>query len=493
MADDPRRQLQWVVDDFGQVVGVQQRSLMPFPAPTADALEAEVSTGTLLTPPNVVAGAFEMPLISGPSAPPPTFWPKKRNLGLFTTAAAAVTALTGGATKTNDTTDPYIGNTASSAYPANMGTSPLITLGSGGAVTAIPGAVPLAALDLTGCNVYLAFKVLPGGASGPGSITAGVRLYTGGTVNASGGNYLQCTRVNWNATLEWQVLGFAIEDFVAVGAAQPSDITAITHAGARLGGVTVSTRIALGGLFICPKQLGRAAAVIAFDDCRADTWTDASFEMARRGFPGSLFPGAVAAMLRAGPDQFQMSVAQMQKLCRLHGWQVASQAWSTENPSFGGSQAMSEMASQRALWVALGLNGGGMGSYFSNNSPNALDWKAARRTNFPMGMRGFNVGASGSITAKAVLPETFPIADPNYVTALGIDLNINTGADLINFASYAAASRGLAIFVFHVIPAGNAAQFAKFTALLDYLDSRRDAIEVCTYERAIQQGYSYPL
>ncbi|WP_431266246.1 hypothetical protein ACQ859_13760 [Roseateles chitinivorans] len=465
----------------------------PLQPPNAAALDPEVSTSTLVTPPDVVAGAFDLPLISGPSAPPPTFWPKRRNLGLFTTAAATPTALTGGATKADDTSDPYIGNTASSAYPANMGTSPRITLGSGAAVTAIPAGAPLPALNLTGCNVYLAFKVLPGGASGPGSITAGIRLYTGGTVNASGGNYLQCTRVNWNATLEWQVLGFAIEDFTAFGNAQLSDIAAITHAGARLGGVSVGTQILLGGVFVCPKQLNRAAAVIAFDDCRADTWTDASFELAKRGFPGTLFPGAVAAMLRAGPDQFQMSVAQMQKLCRLHGWQVASQAWSTENPPFGGDQAMSEMASQRALWVALGVNGGGMGSYFSNNSPNALDWKAARRTNFPMGMRGFNVGASGSITAKVVLPETFPIADPNYVTALGIDLNVNTGADLINFASYAAASRGLAIFVFHVIPSGNAAQFAKFTGLLDYLDSRRDAIEVCTYERAIQQGYSYPL
>jgi hypothetical protein len=456
-------------------------------------LNVGASAASLVTPANVAAGNFPAPLISGPSAPPPTFWPKKRSLGVFTTAAAAQTTLTGGATKSDDTTDPFIGNTAASAFPANMGTSPIITMGSGGAATAIPSATALTAMDLTGCNVYMAFKILPGGPVGPGSVSAGVRLYTGGTVNSAGANYLQCTRANWNPSCEWQVLSFAIEDFTAVGTAQLTDITAITHAGMRLGGVTVSTQIELGGFWVCPKNLGKGAVVICFDDCRADTWTDAAYELVRRGFPGTLNPGAIAAVLRSGVDQFQMNVNQLQKLCRLHGWQVGSQAYTTESPSFTSDQANSEMASERALWVALGLNGGGMGSYFSNNTVSDLTWKAARRSNFPMGMRGFNIGSSGGITAKSVLPETYPIADPNYVTALGVDLAANTTADLTTFAGYAAASKGLAIFVFHAVAASNSAQFAKFTGLLDYLDANRATLEVCTYERAIQQGYAYPL
>jgi hypothetical protein len=461
--------------------------------PDGNPVSVGAAASSLVMPDGVAAGQFKAPLISGPSAPPPTFWPKKRSLGIFTTAAAALAALTGGATLANDTADPFIGNTAAGAYPANMGTSPTISLGSGGAATVLASAASLAAMDLTGHNVYMAFKVLPGGPVGPGSVSAGVRLYTGAAPNANSANYLQCQRSNWNPSCEWQVLSFAIEDFTAVGTAQLADIQNITHAGMRFGGVTVPAQITLGGFWICPKNLGRAGVVIAFDDCRADTWTDASFEMVKRGFPGTLFPGAIAQVLRSGVDQYQMNFAQVQKLCRLHGWQVASQAYSTEAPAFGDDQATAEMASQRALWVALGVNGGGMGSYFSSNTVSATDWKAARRTNFPMGMRGFNIGSSGGITAKSVLPETYPIADPNYVTALGVDLNANTAADLTNFAAYAAASKGLAIFVFHAIAASNAAQFAKFVAFLDWLDANRASVEVCTYERAIQQGYAYPL
>ena len=488
MAERVNRNVDWVVDDDGNVTGYQAR-----PGDKRAIGGAGATAATLVTPANVSAGSFSAPLISGPSAPPPTFWPKKRSLGIFTTAAAALTALTGGATKADDTTDPFIGNTSASAFPANMGTSPVISLGSGGAVTAIPSAASLAAMDLTGHNVYLAFKVMPGGPTGPGSVSAGVRLYTGAAPNASSANYLQCTRSNWNPSAEWQVLSFAIEDFTAVGTATLGDITTITHAGVRLGGVSVATQIVLGGFWICPKNLGKGGIVIAFDDCRADTWTDAAYELAKRGFPGTLFPGAVASVLRAGVDQFQMNVAHLQKLCRLHGWQIASQAYSTESPAFNSDQAQAEMQSQRALWVALGLNGGGAGSYFSNNTVSDQDWKAARRSNFPMGMRGFNIGSSGGITAKSVLPETYPIADPNYVTALGVDLNANTLADLTNFAGYTAASKGLGIFVFHAISSANATQFAKFTGLLDYLDTNRATLETCTYERAIQQGYAFPL
>jgi hypothetical protein len=458
-----------------------------------DPISVGAEANSLVTPAGVAAGTFKAPLISGPSAPPPTFWPKKRSLGIFTTVAAALSVLTGGATAANDTLDPFIGTTAASAYPANMGTSPIISMGSGGAATVIPSAAALAAMDLTGHNVYMAFKVLPGGPVGPGSVSAGVRLYTGAAPSAASANYLQCTRANWNPSCEWQVLSFAIEDFTAVGTAQLSDITQITHAGIRLGGVSVATQIELGGFWICPKNLGKGAVVIAFDDCRVDTWTDASFELAKRGFPGTLFPGAIAQVLRSGVDQYQMNVNHLQKLVRLHGWQCASQAWSTEAPAFGDDQATAEMASQRALWIALGLNGGGLGSYFSSNTVSAVDWKTARRTNFPMGMRGFNIGSSGGITAKSVLPETYPIADPNYVTALGVDLSANTAADLTNFAAYAAASKGLAIFVFHAVAMSNAAQFAKFIAFLDWLDANRATVEVCTYERAILQGYAYPL
>lgn len=461
--------------------------------PDGNILPVGVTAASLVSPTTQLAGTYTAPALVGPSLlPPPTFYPKKRFLGAFTTAAAAQTTLTGGATKSDDTTDPASGNQSAGTYPNNMGTSPIITLGSGGAATAIPSATALAAQDLTGTNVYAYFKVLDGGANGPGSVTAGIRLYTGTTVNSGGANYLTATVTNWNPTLEWQILGFAIEDFAAVGTATLGDITAITHAGLRLGGVTVSTQIELGGFFVCPKQAAKGLVVIGFDDCRADTWTDAAYELIKRGFPGTLFPGAINAVLRSSVDQFQMNVSQLQKLNRIHGWQVASQAWDTESPAYSGDQAVAAMSQQRALWAGLRTTGGIDGSYFSNLGPHVTGWKPAFKENFRL-MRGFNIGSSGAITAKQVLPETFPIADPNYVRALGVDLNANTTADLTNFAGYAAASKSLAIFVFHGVTASNSTQFAKFTALLDYLDANRATLEVCVLDRAVQYGYAFPV
>lgn len=461
--------------------------------PDGNILPVGVTASSLVTPTTQLAGSYTAPALPGPSLiPPPTFYPKKRYLGAFTTAAAAQTTLTGGATKSDDTTDPAMGNQSAGVFPNNMGTSPIITMGSGGAATAIPSATALTAQDLTATNVYVYFKVIEGGAIGPGSVTAGIRLYTGSTVNSGSANYLQATVTNWNPTLEWQVLGFSIEDFTAVGTATLGDITAITHAGIRLGGITVSTQIELGGFFVCPKQVSKGVVVIAFDDNRADTWTDAGFELIKRGFPGTLFPGAINAVLRSSVDQFQMNVSQLQKLNRIHGWQVGSQAWDSESPAYTGDAAVSAMSQQRALWAGLRLNGGNDGSYFSNLGPHVTGWKPAFKENFRL-MRGFNIGASAAITSKAVLPETFPIADPNYVRALGVDLAANTAADLTNFAGYAATSKSLAIFVFHGVTASATAQFAKYTALLDYLDANRATLEVCTLDRAIQYGYAFPV
>jgi hypothetical protein len=448
---------------------------------------------TLIAAAGVSAGTFNTPLLPSPLAvmPPPTFWPKKRYLGSFTTTAAALSSLSGGATlSSTDTTDPYWANSALTAYPGNLGTSPVVTLPSAGAATVIPSNTALTAVDLTGMNVYVVFKVIAGGAIGPGSLTAGIRLYNGASPSAAGANYKASTRTDFNPSLEWQVLGMAIEDFADVGTG--ADITQITHCGIRLGGTTVSTQVELGGFFACPKQLSKAAVIIGFDDCRQDTWTDAFPEMHKRGFPGVLYPGAAASVMRATDDQFQMNPNELFKLNRIHGWQVASQAYSTENPAFSGDQATSEMASLRALWEGIKVSGGYDGSYFSNLGPHVTGWKDAFKTNFRT-MRGYNIASSGAITAKQATPETFPIADPNYVKALGVDLNAHALADLTNYVSYAAATKGVAILIFHGVAASNGTQYAKFTGLLDYLDANRATIEVCTFDRVIQYGYAYPL
>lgn len=454
---------------------------------------AATTAATLVAPQPVAAGSYPTPLMVGSDASPPRFFNKKRNLGIFTTYALAQKTLTGGATGTDETSDAWTGNTPGLAYPANNGTSPLLTVGSGGAFTIIPSATALAAQDLTNCNVYIAFRVLPGGAVGPGSVNMGVRLYTGATVNPGSTNYLSVARTNWNPTFEWQILGFNVEDLTAVGTATLGDITQITHAAIRGGGTTVSTQIEVGQIFYCPKQLTKGAVVLAFDDCRADTWTQACYEMDKRGFVGTLFPGALATVLRPATDQFQLSVSQLQKMVRSKDWQCGGQAWTTEDPTWTVDTAMSDMAQLRGFMRRLALWGGKIGSFFSNYSTNRTEGKPAFQVNFPWGMRGFNIGADGGITAKAVLPETFPIADPNYITALGIDLNANSLAALTTFLGYVATGKALGILVFHAVDSSNSTQFAKFTGILDYLDANRATIEVNVLERFFLLGYANPL
>lgn len=451
---------------------------------------ASTAATTLVTPTVVSAGDFPTPIFTGSDNPPLSFFNKKKSLGIFSTSAAAVTSLTGGATKKDETADAFTGNTQGSAYPANNGVSTTVTIGSGGAVTAIPSSTSLAAQSLSNCNVYIRFKVVAGGAVGPGSVGIGLRLYTGTSVSATNANYLATPVVtNWNPTFEWQTLGFALEDFAAVGTAVLGDLAAITHAGARIGGIATSTDIVLGDIFFCPKQLTKGAIVIAFDDCRADTWTQAKFELDKRGYVGTLFPGAIAAVLRANTDQFQMSTAQLQKTSGF-GWQVAGQAWESESPTYTTDTAMSAMAQQRGFFRRLAAWGSRVGSYFSNYGPDKLEARAAFKSNFPWGMRGFNIGSDGGITAKAVLPEVFPIADPNYIRALGVDLNANSLAAMQSFTSYVIASKSLGIFVFHGIDSTNGTQFAKFTGWLDYLVANEASLEVNSLERFILLGHA---
>lgn len=451
------------------------------------------TAASLVTPASVAAGSFAAPLLVGNDAPPLSFFNKKKSLGIYSTAAAAHKTLTGGATLLDDYLDAFTGNTPGGTYPNNNGVSPVMRIGSGGAATVIPSTTAGSAQDLTGCNVYIRFRVLTGGTKGPGSVNMGIRLYTGSTVNSGSANYLSCAVTNWNPTFEWQTLGFAIEDFAAVGTATLGDITAITHAGARCGGISTTTDIELGDIFFCPKQLTKGAVVLAFDDCRADTWTQAKFELDKRGFVGTLFPGAIASVLRPATDQFQMSVNQVQKTCRAFGWQIAGQAWDSESPTYTVDSAMSAMAQQKGFFKRLGLWGSKVASYFSNYGPDVLEAKPAFQANFPWGMRGFNIGADGGITAKAVLPEVFPIADQNYIRALGVDLNANSLSALTAFLGYAAASKGLAILVFHGVDSSNATQFAKFTGVLDWLDTNRATTEVATLERFVQLGYASPM
>lgn len=453
------------------------------------------SAGTLLTNTTSLAGSYKAPLVGGMAGQLPVqFWHKRRKwLNRFRDQASTLIAQTGGVTKVDDTTDPFAARAPGAAYPTNHGTSPVLVIPSGGAVTAVDNTTAGAAQNLTGQNIYVWFKVLPGGAVGPGAITLVVRLFdTTGTPNPNGANYLSASSTNWNPTNEWQCIGFAIEDFVTP-AGTPPVITSITHAAVRFGGISTATQIELGGIMFHPKTANRGAVIIGFDDCRADTFTDAADELINRGIPAVLYPGALNAVVRSSVDQFQMSVTELERLVRTHGWQFAYQAFSTENPAgFTADMAVQELSQLRALVDAFGFPGSITESWFSNVGPNNPEFRAAMKQAAPS-TRGYNIPSGGSITARSAIPETLPIADPIYVRAFGVDLNSHTLANLTQFVDFTIQNKGLAIFVFHGVSASNGTQFAKYTGLLDYLVANDATVDTVTFDNLVERQRAFGL
>ncbi len=453
------------------------------------------SASALLSIATDSAGSFKAPLVGGlAGAPPLQFWPKRRKwLNRFRDAANTLTAITGAVTKSDDTTDPFCARAPLAAFPTNHGTSPVLNIPASGAVTAVDNTTAGPALNLTGQNIYVWFKVLPGGAVGPGAVTLVVRLYgTSGTPNPNATDYISASTTNWNPTNDWQCVGFGIDDFITPSGTPPS-ITSITHAAVRFGGISTPTQIELGGVMVHPKTANRGAVVIGFDDCRADTWTDAADALIDRGLPAVLYPGALKAVLRSGVDQFQMNPLQLERLVRTHGWQFAYQALSTENPvGFTADMAVQEIAQLKALAIALGMPGSLAESWFSNTGPHNPEFRAAMKLMAPS-TRGFNIPSGGSISARSCITETLPIADPLYVRAFGVDLNAHTLANLTQFVDYAIQNKGLALFVFHGVAVSNSAQMTKFTGLADYLAANDATVDTLTWDNLIERQRAFGL
>lgn len=453
------------------------------------------SANALMSISTDLAGTLKAPLAGGQAGfLPLQFWPKRRKwLNRFRDAANTLTAITGAVTKSDDTTDPFCARAPLAAFPTNHGTSPVLNIPASGAVTAVDNTTAGTAQNLTGQNIYVWFKVLPGGAVGPGAITLVVRLYgTSGTPNPNGADYLAASTTNWNATNEWQCIGFAIEDFITTGGTPPA-ITAITHAAVRFGGISTPTQIELGGVMVHPKTATRGSVIIGFDDFRSDTWTDAADPMIERGLPGVLYPGALKAVARSSVDKFQMNLLQMERLVRTHQWQAGYQALSTENPvGFTADMAVQEIAQLKVLMSALGMPGSLAESWFSNVGPHNAEFRAAMKLLAPS-TRGFNIPSGGSITARSCITETLPIADPLYVRAFGIDLNAHTLANLTAFIDFAIQTKGLALFVLHGVSAAASTQYAKFTGMLDYCVTNDATVDTITWDNLIERQRAFGL
>lgn len=411
------------------------------------------------------------------SAPPTVGYPRRKSLATFFAPTSVNTAINSGNVGVNsDYTDPFVGETWNAAN-ANAGGAPTngqsvrINWVANSNVVVARAVGNSVAYDITNNCVYITLKLLSG--SPPDNLE--LRLYTaGGGVGASSANYWKAEILYpHGGTLKtgpyWQTFAVRAENFAAMGT--PDPITAITCAGIGIVSANVGNML-VGNIFACPRLLQKGAVIIGFDDCRSDTWLAAARAMVNRGLPGVCYPGAIASVIRSANDEFQMNLRQLKRLQDEYGWQIASQAWDTENPSDTLPEFAAKMSAMRAFYEAEGFRGGADGSYFSNVSLGSARDEVFRKCFRTM--RSYTIWSAAQVSA--VRAECTPTPDPYNLQAFGVDTNVHTAAHMQTLVNRAITDKGVMRFIFHGIAENN----PTFVGLLDYLDANRATVDVMT-------------
>ncbi len=283
------------------------------------------------------------------------------------------------------------------------------------------------------------------------------------------------------ASGRWQSYSIATAQFNAVG--DGADLSAVKFSRIRLrSSAGNSISVAIGDITFAPNWFEKAKAVLYFDDGTVEQLYAARV-MARYGFRGVLFPSP-ARNIGVMPNL--MTPANIIALHDQLGWQIGSQAWTTEEREYVDSLdedgITAELARLRNWQNALGLTGGDHGSYFSGvDKDDMIAWKGFRK-HFRT-MRAF--GGGWEANPPMVYGETLPYGDPMAIRALDAETpgwGATTGERLCDHVDQAIRNKGLAAMVWHggMGVAGNVR--TGLETLLSYLDAKRDEIDVVTEE-----------
>lgn len=316
-----------------------------------------------------------------------------------------------------------------------------------------------------------------------------IRLYSEGSPGSPGANYLEYNAAaliregQKDKEQRWGSFTVPVSAFTTVG--NGANLAAISWALVEVQANSSSPMtIAVGNVEVVANALAKAKMVIAFDDQFPATITYAARAMARYGFRGVLYVSPAIDAGRSG----KLAVAQIKNLHDNLGWQIASQAWSTEAATGAGGidtmtadQRTAEMAKLRNWQNALGLTGGGHGSYFSNVGVTDMIAYPMFRQHF-RSMRAYYFGEFAQV-------ETYPWGDPMRIRAMGAG-EFQWGNSSSIYSTYwknhvdrAIAQKGVGFIVFHDSLNGSLSNWQPaFDQLLAYLDANRGAIDVVTVE-----------
>lgn len=250
--------------------------------------------------------------------------PSGQTITCFDTAANTLPATT----TIDDTTDPIFGASNVRTFMGQF-TSKLHypKLASNFSVNAV---------DCTNKLIEFTMKFLPTVSVAAELQNVGnwrIRLYADGTPATPSANYISAffgtSYTGDLLTGDWQKIVIPIEAFTQGAGATVPDVaafaTGIRYAAIELqhgGATTASFYVMMGSVIARPKTINKAMCVIAFDDLRGDTFSYAAKIMARYGFPGTLYPGALASLVGNGSGT--MSLAQIKRLQDVSGWQIAA-------------------------------------------------------------------------------------------------------------------------------------------------------------------------
>jgi hypothetical protein len=316
-----------------------------------------------------------------------------------------------------------------------------------------------------------------------------VRLYSTGSPSSPGANYHEfgfsglIREGQKGAEQRWGSFAVPVNQFTAVGTG--ADLTAVTWAMVEMqANSSAGMTIAVGNIELVANGLTKAKMIIAFDDQYPNTINYASRAMARYGFRGVLYVSPAVDLNKTG----KLTSSTLKNLHDNLGWQIASQAYTTENNVGAGGidvmtsdQRTADAAKLRNWQNGLGLSGGNHGSYFSNVG--VTDMIA-----FPMfrqayqSMRAYYFGEFNQV-------ETYPWADPMRIRGMGAG-EFQWGNNSAIYTTYwknhidrAIAQKGVGFLVFHDGLSGSLSNWQPaFDQMLAYLDTNRASIDVVTVE-----------
>lgn len=362
-----------------------------------------------------------------------------------------------------------------------------VTLNSFNVVQLRPAAAMAAPVNATGQIVRLWTKPIAN--VDPRLDSYKIRLYSTGTPSSPSANYHEYNasglirEAQKNGEQRWGSFTIPVSQFVAVGTG--ADLTAVTWAMVTMQANSSSgLTIAVGNVELVANALTKAKMIISFDDQYPNTIAYASRAMARYGFRGVLY---VSPAIDTGRTN-KLTIAQLKNLHDNLGWQIASQAYSTENSTGAGGidvmtadQRTAESAKLRSWQNGLGLSGGSTGSYFSNVGPTDMVAYPMFRQNF-RSMRAYYFGEFSVV-------ETYPWGDPMRIRAMGAG-EFQWGNNAAIYTTYwknhidrAMAQKGVGFIVFHDGLGGGLSNWrAAFDQMLAYLDANRAAIDVVTVD-----------